>query len=607
MPLFGELFLSEIIKKPVFDPKGEITGRVMDIVVIKGDPLPKVAAVVVEKKKKLFKIPWEKISLFNKRILSTTVTSASLERYESSESDLLAVRDILDKQIVDVTGAKVVKAYDIKLEGYDEDAVLVAIDAGLRGRLRRLGLERKSERILRLLNASIPYTLISWDYIETLKPKLHAIALTVPKKMISELHPADIAEIISRVTKDEGAHIIKDLDLETAAEAISELKPEKQAEIIGSMDAEEAADIIEEMTPDDAADVLSDLPEHKAKEILEHIEREESEDIQELLGHEEDTAGGLMTNDFIACHPHMTVDETIEHFKKSSEDIETIYYIYITDRDEKLIGVASLRDLLLSKPDALIAEVMETKLIFVRPEQDVEEVADMMSKYDLAAIPVVDAEGVIQGVVTIDDIMDVMREEATDDIYKIAGTSEVKFGHIEDASALDIVKSRVPWLLLCLIGGLISSMVIGRFEKTISAIVVLAAFMPVIAGMAGNAGLQVSTTMVRNIALNSIKSHWRYIGKELSAGFMIAGVTGFAVAVAAGLLKGIPALGLVVGIAMFLSISSSTMLAILAPTVADRVGIDPAITAGPFVTVFNDILGLTIYFTVATVFMQYLI
>ncbi|WP_333654731.1 magnesium transporter [Dissulfurispira sp.] len=607
MPLFGELFLSEIIKKPVFDPKGEITGRVKDIAVVKGDPLPKVSAIIVEKKNQLFRIGWEQINLFNKRIISTYLTSSLIEPYTLSEEDLLAVRDILDKQIVDANGAKVVRANDIKLEGYDGEAILIAVDVGVRGILRRLGIERGSEGFLKLFQTQMPYNLISWNYLQPLKPKLRTIALTVPRQMVSELHPADIAEIISQVSRDEGAHLFKDLDIETAAEALSELKPEMQADIINAMDAEKAADIIEEMPPDEAADVLSDLPAEKAKEILERIEEEESADIQELLHHEEGTAGSLMTNEFIGYGPDVSVRQAIESFRHDAEEIETVYYIYVTDLGGRLLGVTSLRELLLAEPDTMLAEIMETKIIKVEPDEDVEEAADLMSKYDLVAIPVVDKEGSLLGIVTIDDILDVIKEEATEDIYRIAGTSEVKFGNIEHAHPVHIVKSRLPWLLLCLLGGLISSIVISHFEKTLAAVVVLAAFVPVIMGMAGNAGLQVSTTMVRNIALNSISNYWRYIGKELSAGLMIAGITGITIAVASGILKGMPILGLVVGMSMFLSISSSTILAILAPAVADKIGIDPAITAGPFVTVFNDILGLTIYFTVATIFMKYLI
>ncbi|MBZ0155582.1 MAG: CBS domain-containing protein [Alphaproteobacteria bacterium] len=406
MPLFGELFLSEIIKKPLFDPKGEVIGRMKDVVVVKGDPLPKVSALIVEKKKRLFRIKWEEINIFNKRILSAYVHAGSAEPYEMSEDDLLAVRDILDRQIVDANGAKVVRANDIKLEGYEDDAVLVAVDVGMRGILRRLGVEHGSEELLRLFNTSMPYNLISWNYLQHLKPKLHTITLTVPRQMLSELHPADIADLISQVSREEGAHLFKDLDIETAAEALSELQPEMQAQLINAMDPEKAADIIEEMAPDEAADVLSDLPTEKAKEILEHIEREEAEDIQELLAHEEDTAGGMMTTEYIAYPPDTLVQDAIDRFRRDGGEIESVYYVYVTDAQEKLIGVTSLRELLLADPGARLSGIMETKLKTVSPEADEMVAAEIISKYNLVALPVVDNEGCILGIVSVDDIID---------------------------------------------------------------------------------------------------------------------------------------------------------------------------------------------------------
>ncbi|HMK56469.1 MAG TPA: CBS domain-containing protein [Dissulfurispiraceae bacterium] len=408
MALFGELFLSEIIKKPVFDPKGEIIGRVKDVIVVKGDPLPEIAAVIVHRKGQQHIIKWAAINIFNKRIISSFLYADSLQSYEYPGEDLLAVRDILDKQIVDANGAKVVRVNDIKLEGYNGSAVLIAVDVGMRGILRRLGAEHSSDEVLRFFKTRLSYNLISWNYMQPLSPELKSIALTVPRQMLSDLHPADIADLISQVSREEGAHLFKDLDIETAAEALSELMPERQAEIISSIDTEQAADIIEEMQPDEAADVLSDLPTEKAKEILEHIDKEEAEDIQELLGHEEGTAGGLMTNVFIAYPPQMTVSEAIERFKKDAEEIESVYYIYVMDENEKLVGVASLRDIIMADPNAALAEVMETKLKSVTPETDDRVVAELISKYNLVALPVVDAENVLLGIVSVDDVIDII-------------------------------------------------------------------------------------------------------------------------------------------------------------------------------------------------------
>jgi Mg2+ transporter MgtE len=224
--------------------------------------------------------------------------------------------------------------------------------------------------------------------------------------MVSELHPADIAEIISQVSRKEGASFFKELDVETAAEALSELEPDVQAAIITGMDTNSAADIIEEMPPDDAADVLSDLPVDKAKEILEQIDKDEAEDIQELLSHEEDTAGGLMTNEFIAYPPDLRVRDAIERFRKDAEDVEAVYYLYVTDSDEKIKGVISLRDLLLAPLDARLSDIMKTKLKMVSPMTDEIEVAEIVSKYNLVAVPVVDSDGYMLGIVTIDDVVD---------------------------------------------------------------------------------------------------------------------------------------------------------------------------------------------------------
>lgn len=408
MPFFGELFVSEILRKPVLDPKGEELGKVRDIVVVRGEAFPKVSALILEKKKNLLNLPWSGLNIFNKRIISSNIYTESLQTYEFNEKDLLIVRDIFDKQIVDANGAKVVRVNDVKLEGFDSEAMLIAVDVGMRGIMRRLGVERGGEDVMRIFNKHLSYNLISWTYIQPLEPKLTKISLTVPRQMVSELHPADIAEIISQVSHKEGASFFKGLDVETAAEALSELEPEVQAAIITGMETDKAADIIEEMPPDEAADVLSDLPVDKAKKILESIEKEEAEDIQELLSHEEDTAGGLMTNDFITYPPEISVKDAIEKFRKDAEDVETVYYLYITDPDEKLLGVVSLRELLLAPPDAKLSEILETKLKTVSPDTDEIEVAEIVSKYNLVAIPVVDTEGFMLGIVTVDDVIDVI-------------------------------------------------------------------------------------------------------------------------------------------------------------------------------------------------------
>lgn len=405
MPLFGELFVSELLKMPVLDPTGDELGRLKDFIVIKGDPMPKVSALILEKKKRRYYLGWDDMGIFNKRIISSNIYASKIEEYEPSEDDLLIARDIFDKQIVDANGAKVVRVNDVKLEGQKDYACLVAVDVGIRGILRRIGIEHESEKFYNVFGKTLTHNLIRWGYIQPLEPRLTTISLIVPRQMISALHPSDIADIISKVPHEQAVALFKGLDPNVAAEALHELEPNVKRAIIEGLDKAHATDVVERMPPDEAADLLSDLESDTAKELLESIEKDEAEDIQELLAHEEDTAGGIMTNAFLAYQPELTVQEAIEKLRIDSPNVEDVYYIYVV-QDDKLIGVASLRDLILPAPDVRLSEIMETKVKSVSPNTDEKAVAELISKYNLLAIPVVDAEGGLLGIVTIDDIVD---------------------------------------------------------------------------------------------------------------------------------------------------------------------------------------------------------
>jgi CBS domain-containing protein/sporulation protein YlmC with PRC-barrel domain len=405
MPLFGVIFASEVLSKRVLDPKGEDLGKIRDIEIIKGEPLPKIDALILQKGKALLKLPWHNVDIFNKKVIAAKVFSEALGEYRMGEKEFLVARDILDKQIVDANGVKVVRANDLKFEGYRDDALIVAVDVGMRGILRRLGFERGGDELMRFFRTELAYNLISWNYIQPLHEKLSELALTVPRQMLAELHPADIAELISQVSHDEGASFIEALDVETAAETIMELEPGAQTAIMKDLDAEKASDIMEEMSPDAAADVLGRLSEEDAKAILEKMDREDAEDIQELLAHEKDTAGGLMTTEYVSYPPGMTVAEVLGRFREDARDLEAVYYVYVLDGEE-LVGVVSLRELLLAPPDSLLSAAMETKIKTVPPDEDDMKVAEIMTKYNLVAMPVVDEAGGMLGIVTIDDIVD---------------------------------------------------------------------------------------------------------------------------------------------------------------------------------------------------------
>ncbi len=414
MPFFaGEIFVSEVYRKPVLDQTGEEIGKLKDIIVALGDPFPAVSSLLVASKRGTYVFPWETVNLFNRRVISVNKRSAELETAEVQPSDILIFRDILDKQIVDINGAKLVRVNDLELGDVKGRLCLVASDIGLRGLLRRLGIEKQGEQLFSLFKYKLQRKLISWHYVQTIEPKVARLTLTVSGQRVSSMHPADLAEIISEVSQRERTVIFGSLDVETAAEALHELEPSVQADIIEDMSKDRASDILERMPPDEAADVLGDLPEAKAQELINLMEKEEAEDVQELLEHEEDTAGGLMTTEYLAFPPDMTVEEAIRELRLEAPDVETIYYLYIVDSTGHIVGVLSLKNLILALPHTLLADIMMTPPKTLPLGAGEKDVAEFISKYNLLAAPVVDENMVLHGIVTVDDVVDVLLPTAS--------------------------------------------------------------------------------------------------------------------------------------------------------------------------------------------------
>jgi Mg2+ transporter MgtE len=322
-------------------------------------------------------------------------------------------RDLLDKQIVDIHGAKLVRVNDLKLGDVNGKMCLIAVDIGLRGILRRIGLEKQGERMFSLFRYRLSKNLIGWHYLQPVEPKLSKLTLTVSRQKVSRMHPADLAEIISEVSQKERSAIFGTLDVETAAEALHELEPSVQAGIIDDLGKEKASDILEQMPPDEAADVLGDLPEEKAEELIKLMEHDEAQEVKELLEHEEDTAGGLMTTEYLAFPPDMTVDDAIRELRLEAPDVETVYYLYITDDQERLIGVLSLKDLILARSERSLRDIMKSQVKTLSLEAEQKDVAEFISKYNLLAAPVVDEQQVLHGIVTVDDVVDFLLPPAS--------------------------------------------------------------------------------------------------------------------------------------------------------------------------------------------------
>jgi magnesium transporter len=401
-----ELFLSSVLGKPVIDELGRDVGKLWDMVLVPGEVFPEVSLLLVKGKDGILAVPWKDIYLFNPFVISIARTRKTVGKYISREGEILVSRDILDKQIVDINGAKVVRVNDLKLGSYKDHLCIFFADIGFRGLLRRLGYEKIGVKLAALFSKRLSDNHISWEYVQPLELNVSRLTLTMARDQMAEMHPADIASIISQIPSKNIHTVLTSLDTETAGEAIHELEPELRSRVISQLDSEHASDILEEMAPDEAADVLGDLPEEKAQELLGLMDAEEAEDIQELMEHEENTAGGLMNSEFLSISNDFTVEDALREVRLIAPDIETVYYAYVTDNEENLMGVVSLRELLINSPDTPVQEIMTTNLKSVKVDSSPEEILEIIAKYNLIAVPVLDEEEKMAGVATVDDILE---------------------------------------------------------------------------------------------------------------------------------------------------------------------------------------------------------
>jgi magnesium transporter len=406
-------YLSEIQHRRVIEPNGNEVGKLADIAVVPQGQFPAAQWAILSTPSGEKVVRWgdltQEIGHFRLRNRLETTPDAPLP-----PEALRLARDLLDKQIVDTHGAKVVRVNDLQLSDIDGQLRLVGADVGLRGLLRRVGAESIAERVVGLAGRRLPRGIIPWHLVEPLESKndapakTAAVRLTIPHAKLALLHPADIADIVEEMTADERIAVFQQLDIETAAEALQEVEPEMQAAIVSDLPQERAADILEEMDPDEAADLLQDLPEERREGLVELMDKEEAQDVEELLTHPEDSAGGIMTTDFVALPRELTAAQAIDELRVKKPDPQLTYYLYVVDADGKLEGVLSLRDLVVASPDTKVSEIMDPNVLKVDAETPKEEVAALIAKYDLLAMPVVDARKKLLGTVTVDDVVEFM-------------------------------------------------------------------------------------------------------------------------------------------------------------------------------------------------------
>lgn len=405
-------------------------GRIDDIAVAGSESFPPVVGLYVKGNDGIVRYaPFSSILSITDHAVTVGAPPIEGSAAPVAIDELLLQKELLDKQIVDVDGHKVVRVNDVKLAPAGDMLRVIAADVGLPGLLRRLGLRYLGDRLLdRVPAPGVRPALISWDAVQPLhlEGPGEALRLRVPQDKIDRIHPADLASIIEELASADQASLIGSLDEETAADAFEQLDVDTQLSILEDLNPDRAADIIENMTPDDAADLLGEIDQEKQQEILELMEPEEAKDVRELLAHPEETAGGLMTTEYLWLPPGLTVSQAFEHIRKAAEDAELIYYVYVLDPQEHILGVVSLRELITAQPDALIKDIAVDDVVTVDLATEREEVATTIARYDFVAVPVVDAEGRMQGIVTVDDVIDVLLPEKMRKMMPRVGKSRSK-------------------------------------------------------------------------------------------------------------------------------------------------------------------------------------
>jgi magnesium transporter len=423
--------------------------------------------------------------------------------------------------------------------------------------------------------------------------------------LFAQLHPADIADLIDNLEEQEKIHLFSLLDVEKASDVIPELSDISREQILEEISDTKLAEIIDEMDSDDAADVIAELPEEQARAVLDVIEPEESEDLKELLKYDEESAGGIMQSELVSVPETATVRDAVNAVINLSDEIENVYNVFVVDDHNVLIGTIPLQKLIIAKRNDAITGPIDKSIPSVMVDVDQEEVARMFEKYDLVALPVVDDKGILLGRITIDDIVDVMEEETSEDLYRIAGLDEDDNIFNEPGQS---IKKRLPWLYLNLLTALVSALVIGFFEDTIKMMVALAVFMPVVAGLGGNAGSQTLTLIVRGLALGEVtyENSKKAIYKQIIVGIANGVAVGLVVGTIAYFWKGIPILGIVLGLAMIINIFVGTLVGTLIPLSLKWLKSDPALGSHIFVTAFTDAFGFFSFLGLAAIFLKLL-
>ncbi|MBU0986291.1 MAG: magnesium transporter [Proteobacteria bacterium] len=437
--------------------------------------------------------------------------------------------------------------------------------------------------------------------LDSIKRLLRRDATAHLRKIVNKTHGADLSIVFRSLSIAKQRKLFELIeDIEQKGILFSELDEDTFLALIEKIEIEEIVDVLEHMPNDDVADLIGRMPKEKADVILDMMKNEGSEEIEILLHYDDDTAGGIMNPDFIALREDITASKAIESLQKEHMDVEMPFYLYVVDEYGRLVGVSSLRQLVVVPPEKMLKDFMSTDVFSVQTSMDQEEVAKIVALYDILAVPVVDDTNQLVGIVTVDDVIDIFREEATEDILKMAGVGGEEF--IETQSIFRSMRIRLPWLFASCIGGIVAFFIIGHFEGSLKKIAYLAAFIPVIMNMGGNIGTQSSSIVVRGLATGrfNVGDIWSVVSKELTVGFFLGVIYGILIGLVTQFHYATWELALAVGLSVVSSMSIAALVGSLVPMAVAKINIDPAVASSPFVTTSIDIISVTFYFQIAT-------